>query len=168
MEKEKIEKGMVFTFGENTNIEYVVISLDKDSATLERITQRSESGNRHGCGYGWFRDGKTRFIRKMRKKELACYQTRDPLCDLEKGIYRVLNNIDTLLLQPCVEEGEVIKILKIEWNNDKTSNRKINKLNIHFQQFGKEKPERISYHSPDKMACIHWFWENFRKINTHQ
>jgi len=167
MEKEKIEIGMVFTFGNHTGIEYVVTGLDKDSATLERITQRSEGCNRHGAGYGWFADGKTRFIRKMRKKELAYYQANDPVCSLEKGIYKALKSVDTLLLQPCITEDEVVKILHVGWEDNNSGNRKIHKLDIIFLQFGKQKEERLSYHSREKMACIHWFWENFMKINIH-
>jgi len=168
MEKEKLELGMVFSFGGHPDIEYVIVCLDKDTATLERITQRSKSGNRHGCGYGWFENEGTRFIRKMRKKELACYMTSDPVCNIEKGIYKVLKNIDTLLMQPCLVEDEIISILKTEWDDDPVGNRKIHRLNVHFKQFGKEGAERISFHNTNKMACVHWFWENFRKININQ
>lgn len=168
MKKEQVKIGMVFTFSGQQQIEYVVTGLSEDTATLERITCRSQSGNRHGSGYGWFREGIANYIRKMDGKELSNYQTSDPICNLEKGIYRARNTIDTLLSQPCISEDEVIKILKVEWDDNLGSKGEIYRLNVFFQQFGKEIGERVCYHSRDKMACVHWFRENFRKLNLYQ
>lgn len=155
---------MVFTFSGQEHIEYVVIGLGEDSVTLERITCRSQGGNRHGCGYGWFKEGIAKYVRKMRKKELGNYQVSDPLCSLEKGIYIVRNDIDTLLLQPCLKQDEVIKIQKVEWDGNPPGNKTC-KLNIFFLQFGKKEQDRISFHDKDKMACVHWFRKNFKKLD---
>ena len=162
MEKEDIKLGMVFRWDSHSEIEYVVIGIYPDTVMLERITQRNLSGNRHGYGYGWFICASAQLVRIMNKKELSEYQTNDPICSLEKGVYKAQNTIDTLLQQGCILENNIVRITKFTWSS---TIRKNNKLEIYYQLFGKEGTNRISYGSATKMACIHWFWENFKKAN---
>ncbi|WP_165044964.1 hypothetical protein [Dysgonomonas sp. ZJ709] len=168
MKKEELELGMVFTFGQRTDIEYVIICLGKDSATMEAITMRSDSSNRHGCGFGWFENSTTKFIRKMDANELACYQMNDPICNLENGIYIALQNIDTLLLQPSISENEIIHVQSVQWEDAANYQGKYHKMNVVFRQFGKEGSDRLIFGNEHKMACIHWFWTNFKRININR
>lgn len=104
----------------------------------------------------------------MDKKELSAYQTKDPVCDLEKGIYRTEKNIDTLLDQPAIREGKVIRILAVSWDDYKGRKGEQYRLEAVFQQSGKEKNGRLAFHSKKKMGCIRWCRDNFHKINIHQ
>jgi hypothetical protein len=119
MKPETIKLGMVFTFGSKYELEYVVLSLSQDDVTLERITHRDKTSNRHACGYGWFEYPSTQYIRTMGEKELSLYQTTDPVCNLEKGIYTSKTNINTLLEQPAIREDEVIRVLDVKWDDYK-------------------------------------------------
>lgn len=168
MKPEEIKLGMVFTFGIRTDLEYVVVSLHRDKVMLERITGRNETSNRHMYGYGHFEHSLTKLLRTMDEKELSAYQTKDPVCDLEKGIYRVNKDIDTLLDQPAVREDEIIRILEIHWDDYRSCQGEQYKLEVVYQQFGKEKNGRLAFYAPEKMGCIRWFWDNFYKINIHQ
>ena len=102
------------------------------------------------------------------RKELSAYQTNDPVCNLENGIYRTEKNIDTLLDQPAIREGEVICILAVSWDDYKGREGEQYKLEVMYQQFGKEKNGRLAFHSKEKMGCIRWFRDNFNKININQ
>lgn len=168
MKSEEIKLGMVFTFGVRVDLEYVVISLHRDGVMLERITERNETSNRHMSGYGYFEHSQTKLLRTMDRKELAFYQANDPICNLEKGIYRVGKNIDTLLEQPALMEDEVIYIHTITWGDFKGHKGEQYKLEVVYQQFGKEKGGRLTFHSEEKAGCIRWFWDNFHKINVNQ
>lgn len=168
MKKEEIEPGMVFTFGNNPEIEYVVTGIYPNSASMERINHRREGSNRHGCGYGWFEYPATVLVRKMNETELSSYLTKDPICNLEKGIYRVKKNTDTLLEQPAIEEGEVIRVLAAGWEDYQGCKGEQYKLEVVYQQFGRKKSGRLTFHSEEKTGCIHWFWDNFHKIDIDQ
>lgn len=159
---------MVLTFGIRTDLEYVVISLYRDGVMLEQVTNRSEGSNQHMSGYGNFEHSQTKVIRTMDDNELSFYQTKDPVCDLEKGIYRLKKNIDTLLDQPALREDEVIHILAVSWDDYQGNKGVQYKLNIVYQQFGKKKQGRLAFHAEEKMGCVRWFWDNFHKININQ
>ena len=168
MKPEEIKLGMVFTFGIRNDLEYVVISLHGDKVMLEQITGRSQASNRHMSAYGHFEHSLTKLLRTMDEKELSAYQTNDPVCNLEKGIYRTEKNIDTLLDQPAIREGEVIRILAASWDDYKGREGEQYKLEVMYQQFGKEKNCRLAFHSKEKIGCIRWFRDNFHKININQ
>lgn len=168
MKPEDIKLGMVFTFGIRTDLEYVVISLYGDKVMLEQITGRSQASNRHMSGYAHFEHPQAKHIRTMNEKELSFYQTKDPICNLEKGIYRTEKNIDTLLDQPAIREREVIRILAVSWDDYKGRKGEQYKLEVVYQQFGKEQSGRLAFHSKEKMGCIGWFRDNFHKININQ
>jgi uncharacterized protein YbaR (Trm112 family) len=168
MKPEEIKLGMVFTFGIRTDLEYVVISLHREKVMLEQITNRSEATNRHMSGYGHFEHALAKYIRTMDEKELSCYLSQDLVCDLEKGIYRVKKDIDTLLEQPAIKEGEVIRILAVCWDDYQGCKGEQYKLHVIYQQFGKGKNYRLAFHATEKMGCIRWFQDNFHKINIHQ
>jgi len=55
----------------------------------------------------------------MDEKELSRYRRGDPVCNIEKGVYLVKNDIDTALEQPAVSRDEVIRIPEIQWNDYK-------------------------------------------------
>ena len=168
MKPEEIKLGMVFTFGIRNDLEYVVISLHGDKVMLEQITGRSEASNRHMSGYGHFEHSLTKLLRTMDEKELSAYQTNDPVCNLENGIYRAEKNIDTLLDQPAIREREVIRILAASWGDYRGREGEQYKLEVMYQQFGTEKNGRLAIHSKEKMGCIRWFRDNFHKINIYQ
>lgn len=168
MKPEEIKLGMVFTFGVHVDLEYVVVSLYRDGVMLEQITKRSEASNKHMSGYGHFEHSQTKLLRIMDEEELSFYQTNDPICNLEKGIYRVGKNIDTLLEQPALMEDEVIQITATIWTEYEGHKGEQYKLEVTYLQFGKEKIGRLTFHSKEKAGCIRWFWDNFHKINTNQ
>lgn len=161
MEKEDIKLSMVFRWDSHPGIEYVVIGIYPDTVMLEQLTQRESYGNRHGSGYGWFICASAHLVQIMSKKELSQYQTSNPICSLEKDIYKAQKTIDTLLEKACIAKGNIVRITKFSWSS---TIKKYYKLEIYYQLFGKEGTNRISYGSATKMACIHWFWENFRKV----
>jgi hypothetical protein len=163
-----IAPGMVLTFEPRSDIEYVVLNLYEDGVMLERITCREEGSNRHKCGYGHFEHPQAKHLRTMDQKELSRYQNGDASCDIEKGIYRVKNNIDTLLEQPAVSENEVIRVVEIRWNEYKTPRGEQYNLEVIYQKFGKEDSGRLAFYTEDKTECICWFWNNFHKINIYQ
>lgn len=133
--------------------EYVVAGIREDGLMPERITCPKE-----GSGH----------IRTMDEKELPPYPANDTACDLEKGIYRVRENIDTLLESPALRKDEVIRIPEVHWADYKGYHGEQYKLNVSYQQFGGVKDGRLVFHANEKMACIHWFRENFHKINGNQ
>lgn len=168
MKPEEIKLGMVFTFGIRTDLEYVVISLRRDQVMLERITGRSGDANRHMYGYGHFEHPQTKHIRTMSEKELALYQSGDPVCNLEKGIYKVKKKINTLLSQPAVEEDEIVRILEVNWDTYQGHKGEQYRLEVIYQQFGKEQSDRFAFYAEEKAGCIRWFRDNFHKININQ
>lgn len=165
MKKEEIELGMVFTFADHPEIEYVVIGIYPDNVSLERITQRSEGSNRHGCGYGWFTYESTSYIRKMGNKELNRYQTRDPLCSLEKGIYRTKKDIVNIDFKTLAEDGEVISISGVECEKSSCDNNYC--LEITFRRFGFAEDFTATFYQKSKMESIHLFWNIFKKVNIN-
>lgn len=158
---------MVFTFGNNTDNEHVVISLHEYGPMLEQVTNRSEGSNRQVCHYVHFEHSLVKLIRTMDEKELSLYLSKDPICNLEKGIYRVRINIDTLLDQPALKEKEVIRILEVNWDDYQGRQGEQYKLNVTYLQFGSKKVGRLAFHAEEKMGCIRWFWDNFHKINIY-
>jgi len=165
MKKEEIELGMVFTFGNNPDIEYVVVGLYPDDVSLERINQRSENNNRHASGYGWFTYDSTKYVRKMSKKELEKYQTSDPVCNFENGIYITKKDIVNIDLKTLADDGEVIDISQIDC--DKNSYGDNFYLEITFKRFGYEDDFTAIFYENTKMACIHLFWRLLKKINVN-
>lgn len=166
MKKEELELGMVFTFGERTDIEYVIIGLGKDSATMEAITMRNKGSNRHGCGYGWFEFSDTTLTRKMDEKELLRYQTADPICDLEPGIYRLQKDIVDMDFKTLAGDGEVINLSQAVCEENPYGSKYY--LEITFKRFGYAEDTTATFHENTKMGCIHLFWRIFKKININQ
>ncbi|WP_291124586.1 hypothetical protein [Dysgonomonas sp. UBA7698] len=158
---------MVFTFGICVDFEYVVIDLLGDGVLLERVTNRIKGSNRHRCRFGNFEHPSTEHIRTMDEKELSCYRTQDPICDLEKGIYKIRKDIATLLDQPAVREDEVIWILGVHWDDYNGCQGEQYKFNIIYRQFGKQKDGRLVFHAEEKMTCVRWFRDNFYKIHIN-
>lgn len=138
MKAAEIVLGMVFTFGSRLDLEYVAVELYEDGVMMERITCRTEGSNRHKSGYGHFKHPLTNYIRTMDEKELSCYQTKDPVCSLEKGIYKAKNNIDTLLEQPAIEEDEVLLIIEVNWDDYHSCQGEHYKLNVIYQQLSQK------------------------------
>lgn len=133
MKAETLKPGMVLTFGICPHIEFVVISLHRDGVMLERVTGRSKGFNRHLSDYGHFEHSAARHIRTIYGKELSFYLAQDPVCDLERGIYRVRKDVDTLPGQPALREDEIIRILEVGWEDRKGYRGEEYKLHIIYQ-----------------------------------
>lgn len=166
MKKEELELGMVFTFGERTDIEYVVTGIYPESATMERINHRMKGSNRHGCGYGWFENPDTTLRRKMDDKELLRYQTADPVCDLEPGIYRLNKNIVDMNFKTLAGAGEIINLTQAVCEENPYGSKYC--LKITFRRFGYAQDTTATFYENTKIGCIHLFWRIFKKININQ
>ncbi len=162
MKQEAIELGMVFSSGDNPELEYVVTGICPDSVTLERITQRSESNNRHGVGYGRFEDY-YRLRRKMGKKELSRYLTHDPACSCEPGLYKTAKEIVDIGFRTLASCGEIVKATKVDRDKFISSNQY--ELTVTFLRFGIEGDFLFREASPSKNGCIHRFWQLFERIH---
>lgn len=166
MKKEELELGMVFSFGNSSDIEYVVTGLEPESATMERINHRVKGSNRHGCGYGWFEYADTKLIRKMDEKELLRYQTADPICDLDPGIYRLQKDIVDMDFKTLGGDGEVISVTQAVCEENPYGSKYY--LEITFKRFGYAEDTTAAFYENTKMGCIHLFWRIFKKININQ
>jgi hypothetical protein len=161
MKKEAIELGMVFSCDEKRELEYVVTGIYPDSVTLERITQRSESNNRHGVGYGWFEDY-YRLRRKMGKKKLDRYLTHDPACNCEPGLYKTTKEIVDIDFRTLASCKEIVKVTKVDCDKLISSNR--HELTVTFLRFGIEGDFLFREANSSKNGCIHRFWQLFERI----
>lgn len=165
MKKEEVELGMVFKFSTSSEIEYVVIGLYPDDVSLERINHRTSGNNRHALGYGWFVNEFSTFIRKMNGKELQQYQTNDPLCDLETGIYKLRKDIVDIDFKTLADEGEIIDVSRINCEESSFGNHF--RLEVTFNRFGYVDDTTVTFYKDTKMECIHFFWRVMKKINTN-
>lgn len=166
MKKEEIAPGMVFTFGNNSEIEYVVTGIYLDSAAMERINHRREGSNRHGCGYGRFEYPDTALVKKMDEKELSRYRTSDSACSLEAGIYRLEKDIADMDFKTLAGEGEIVSVSRIRCEENPCGSNY--SLEITFEHFGYAGDTTATFYEDTKTECIHLFLSIFGKKNINQ